>query len=71
MVEFDKAGLIYYRTTGMPMKHYIDEMPGVPLKPSGMILPRSFRVAMNGSAKTVAVIRANRQIQQQSGQYRA
>jgi len=33
MAEFDKAGLIYYRTTGMPMlKHYIDEMPGVPLQ---------------------------------------
>jgi hypothetical protein len=27
------AGMIYYRTTGMPMlKHYIDEMPGVPLQ---------------------------------------
>ncbi len=27
------AGLIYYRSTGMPMlKHYLDEMPGVPLQ---------------------------------------
>jgi len=27
------AGSIYYRTTGMPMlKHYLDEMPGVPLQ---------------------------------------
>jgi len=27
------AGLIYYRTTGMPMlKHYLDEMPGVSLQ---------------------------------------
>ena len=26
-------GLLYYRTTGMPMlKHYLDEMPGVPLQ---------------------------------------
>lgn len=33
MAEFDEAGLIYYRTTGMPMlKHYMDEMPGVPLQ---------------------------------------
>jgi DNA modification methylase len=33
MKEFDSSGLIYYRTTGMPMlKHYIDEMPGVPLQ---------------------------------------
>lgn len=31
--QFDAAGLIYYRTTGMPMmKHYMDEMPGVPLQ---------------------------------------
>lgn len=29
----DEAGCIYYRTTGMPMlKHYLDEMPGVPLQ---------------------------------------
>lgn len=33
MREMDKAGAIYYRTTGMPMlKHYLDEMPGVPLQ---------------------------------------
>lgn len=33
MREMDHAGLIYYRTTGMPMlKHYLDEMPGVPLQ---------------------------------------
>ena len=33
MREMDDAGLIYYRTTGMPMlKHYLDEMPGVPLQ---------------------------------------
>jgi adenine-specific DNA-methyltransferase len=33
MREMDQAGLIYYRTTGMPMlKHYLDEMPGVPLQ---------------------------------------
>jgi hypothetical protein len=29
----DEGGLIYYRTTGMPMlKHYLDEMPGVSLQ---------------------------------------
>lgn len=33
MQAFHDAGQIYYRTTGMPMlKHYIDEMPGVPLQ---------------------------------------
>jgi len=33
MRDMDAAGLIYYRTTGMPMlKHYLDEMPGVPLQ---------------------------------------
>ncbi len=33
MKEMDDAGLIYYRTTGMPMlKHYLSEMPGVPLQ---------------------------------------
>jgi adenine-specific DNA-methyltransferase len=33
MRQMDAAGLIYYRTTGMPMlKHYLDEMPGVPLQ---------------------------------------
>lgn len=33
MRQMDEAGLIYYRTTGMPMlKHYLDEMPGVPLQ---------------------------------------
>ena len=33
MRQMDKAGLLYYRTTGMPMlKHYLDEMPGVPLQ---------------------------------------
>ncbi len=33
MKQMDDAGLIYYRTTGMPMlKHYLDEMPGVPLQ---------------------------------------
>jgi DNA modification methylase len=33
MREFDAAGLIYYRTTGMPMlKHYMDDMPGVTLQ---------------------------------------
>jgi adenine-specific DNA-methyltransferase len=33
MQAFEEAGLIYYRTTGMPMlKHYLDEMPGVPLQ---------------------------------------
>lgn len=33
MRQMEEAGLIYYRTTGMPMlKHYLDEMPGVPLQ---------------------------------------
>lgn len=33
MRAMDAAGQIYYRTTGMPMlKHYLDEMPGVPLQ---------------------------------------
>ncbi len=33
MKQMHDAGLIYYRTTGMPMlKHYLDEMPGVPLQ---------------------------------------
>ena len=33
MKQMEEAGLIYYRTTGMPMlKHYLDEMPGVPLQ---------------------------------------
>lgn len=33
MKAMDAAGTIYYRTTGMPMlKHYLDEMPGVPLQ---------------------------------------
>jgi len=33
MKAFDQAGKIYYRKTGMPMlKHYMDEMPGVPLQ---------------------------------------
>ena len=33
MKQMDDAGQIYYRTTGMPMlKHYLDEMPGVPLQ---------------------------------------
>ncbi len=33
MRQMDEAGRIYYRTTGMPMlKHYLDEMPGVPLQ---------------------------------------
>ena len=33
MQQMHDAGLIYYRTTGMPMlKHYLDEMPGVPLQ---------------------------------------
>jgi DNA modification methylase len=33
MAEMHAAGMIYYRTTGMPMlKHYLDEMPGVPLQ---------------------------------------
>ncbi|MGD0461082.1 MAG: DNA methyltransferase [Tepidisphaeraceae bacterium] len=31
--EMEAKGLIYYRTTGMPMlKHYLDEMPGVALQ---------------------------------------
>jgi adenine-specific DNA-methyltransferase len=33
MRAFEQAGQIYYRKTGMPMlKHYVDEMPGVPLQ---------------------------------------
>lgn len=33
MRQMHDAELIYYRTTGMPMlKHYLDEMPGVPLQ---------------------------------------
>jgi adenine-specific DNA-methyltransferase len=33
MKEMESKGLIYYRTTGMPMlKHYLEEMPGVPLQ---------------------------------------
>jgi hypothetical protein len=33
MQQMHDAGLIYYRTTGMPMlKPYLDEMPGVPLQ---------------------------------------
>ena len=33
MAAMDTAGQIFYRTTGMPMlKHYLDEMPGVPLQ---------------------------------------
>jgi adenine-specific DNA-methyltransferase len=33
MREMEAKGLIYYRTTGMPMlKHYLDEMPGVTLQ---------------------------------------
>jgi SAM-dependent methyltransferase len=33
MKEMESKGLIYYRTTGMPMlKHYLDEMPGIPLQ---------------------------------------
>jgi DNA modification methylase len=33
MKQKEEAGLLYYRTTGMPMlKHYLDEMPGVPLQ---------------------------------------
>jgi DNA modification methylase len=33
MKDFENAGLLYYRNTGMPtMKHYMDEMPGVPLQ---------------------------------------
>ena len=33
MKEFEAASLIYYRNTGMPtLKHYMNEMPGVPLQ---------------------------------------
>jgi hypothetical protein len=33
MAEMDAKGMIFYRRTGMPMlKHYLDEMPGVPLQ---------------------------------------
>lgn len=33
MLEMQAAGLLYHRTTGMPMlKHYLDEMPGIPLQ---------------------------------------
>jgi adenine-specific DNA-methyltransferase len=33
MQQMHDNGLLYYRTTGMPMlKHYLDEMPGVPLQ---------------------------------------
>jgi len=33
MAEMDAKGMIYYRTTGMPMlKHYLEDMPGVPLQ---------------------------------------
>jgi DNA modification methylase len=33
MKQMEEAGQIYYRSTGMPMlKHYLDEMPGVPLQ---------------------------------------
>lgn len=33
MKRMESEGLIYYRKTGMPMlKHYLDEMPGVPLQ---------------------------------------
>ena len=33
MKKMEEAGLIYYRTTGMPMlKHYLNEMPGVTLQ---------------------------------------
>jgi DNA modification methylase len=33
MKLMEQGGKIYYRTTGMPMlKHYLDEMPGVPLQ---------------------------------------
>ena len=33
MQKMHDAGEVYYRTTGMPMlKHYLDEMPGVPLQ---------------------------------------
>jgi DNA modification methylase len=33
MADMDAKGMLYYRTTGMPMlKHYLDEMPGVPLQ---------------------------------------
>jgi DNA modification methylase len=33
MKRFEEAGKLYYRKTGMPMlKHYLEEMPGVPLQ---------------------------------------
>jgi hypothetical protein len=33
MKQMEDAGQIYYRSTGMPMlKHYLEEMPGVPLQ---------------------------------------
>jgi len=33
MADYEQKGLIFYRKTGMPMlKHYMDEMPGVPLQ---------------------------------------
>lgn len=33
MLDMQTKGLIYHRTTGMPMlKHYLDEMPGIPLQ---------------------------------------
>ncbi len=33
MKEMEEKGFLYYRTTGMPMlKHYLSEMPGVPLQ---------------------------------------
>ena len=33
MKQMEERGQIYYRTTGMPMlKHYLEEMPGVPLQ---------------------------------------
>ncbi len=33
MDKMAAAGLLYYRSTGMPMlKHYLDEMPGIPLQ---------------------------------------
>ena len=33
MKEMEAKGSLYYRTTGMPMlKHYLAEMPGVPLQ---------------------------------------
>lgn len=33
MKQMESDGLLYYRTTGMPMlKHYLDEMPGIPLQ---------------------------------------